>query len=97
MYSIFRVKKSESQKIDELYRDDLVSRQSIIKRDGISLELKDDDIYVLVEGSEEALKKAKEIASKFSTVLEGKEFEEIYRKFKAQDEKSLEGLGSIFG
>ncbi|MDP8011947.1 MAG: hypothetical protein ACP5F1_00950 [Thermoplasmata archaeon] len=97
MYSIFKVEKKDSQRVDELYKDDVVSRQSIIKRDGISLELKDDNIYVLVEGSEEAIKKAKQIASQFSKVLEGKELEDIYNRFKAQDEKSLEGMGSIFG
>ncbi len=97
MYAIFKVEKKDSAKIDELYTDDIVSRQSIIRRDGISLELKDDSFYVLVEGSEEGIKRAKEIASKFSKVLEGEELNSIYKKFKAQDDKSLEGLGSIFG
>jgi len=97
MYAIFKVEKKDSAKIDELYTDDIVSRQSIIRRDGISLELKDDSFYVLVEGSEEGIKRAREIASKFSKVLEGEELDAIYRKFKAQDDKSLEGFGSIFG
>lgn len=97
MYTILKVEKKDSGRIDELYKDDTVSRQSIIRRDGFSLELKDDSIYILVEGSEDAIKKAKEISSTFSKALEGKELEEVYKKFKAQDDKSLEGLGSIFG
>lgn len=97
MYTILKIEKKDSGRIDELYKDDTVSRQSIIRRDGISLELKDDSIYVLIDGSEEAIKKVKEIASTFSKTLERKELEEVYKRFKAQDDKSLEGLGSIFG
>lgn len=97
MYVVFKVEKKNVPKIDELFKDDIVSRQSIVRRDGISLELNDENLYVLVEGSEEGIKRAKEIASSFSTILEGKDLEEVYKRFKAQDDRSLEGLGSIFG
>jgi hypothetical protein len=69
MYIIIKVDKKKSSEIDELYRDDIVSRQSIIKREGISLDLKDDSIYILVEGSDEGINRAKEIAGKFGEIL----------------------------
>ncbi|MFP3317688.1 MAG: hypothetical protein RXP98_00675 [Thermoplasmata archaeon] len=97
MYIIIKVDKKKSSEIDELYKDDIVSRQSIIKREGISIDLKDDSIYILVEGSDEGINRAKEIAGKFGEILPKNEMEEIYKKFKAQDESSLEGMGSIFG
>lgn len=97
MYIVIKVDKKNSSRIDELYKEDLVSRQSIVRREGISLGLNDDFIYVLVEGSERGVEKAKEIASDFATIIPQKEMEEIYRRFKEQDESSLEGMGSIFG
>ncbi len=97
MYVIFKVDRVKSKEIDLLYKDDIVSRQSVIKREGQSLDLKEDSIYVLVEGSEEGIKRAKEIAEKFASIPEQKEMENIYKKFKEQDESSLEGMGSIFG
>ncbi|HEU12834.1 MAG: hypothetical protein ACP5G5_01145 [Thermoplasmata archaeon] len=97
MYIIIKVDRKDSNRIDELYRDDIVSRQSIIKREAISLDIKEDNIYVLVEGSNEGIERAKQIAEKFATILPQKEADNIYKKIKAQDESSLEGMGSIFG
>ncbi len=97
MYAVLKVNKKDQSGIDSLYKDDIVSRQSIIKREGISLNLDSDYIYVVIEGSEEGVKRALEIAESFSTKLDNKEMEQIYRKIKEQDENSLEGFGSIFG
>ena len=93
MYAVFKFPKG-AKEIDEIYKDDVVSRQTLIKRDGASLGL-ESAIYVVLEGSEESVKKAREIAGKYE--LSGKEAEEIYKKIKdAENEASL-GMGAIFG
>lgn len=97
MYTVLKVEKKNQARIDDLYKDDLVSRQTIIKREGVSLNLEPDYIYILIEGSEEAVKRAMEIGEKFSVKIEKNEIDSIYKKIKEQDESSLEGFGSIFG
>ncbi len=97
MYTILKIEKINSGCIDQIYRDDVVSRQSIIRREGIALGLKDEAVYVLIEGSEEGVKKAEEICKDKVSILKDNEREDIYRKFKELEDQSLEGMGSIFG
>ncbi len=93
MYVVFKFEKG-AKEIEELFKDDVVSRQTVIKKDGKSLDM-DDAIYVLVEGSEEGILRAREIAK--HNVLEGKESEEVYRKIKEAEDAASLGMGAIFG
>ncbi|MEF8880070.1 MAG: hypothetical protein V5A64_06750, partial [Candidatus Thermoplasmatota archaeon] len=61
-YVIFEVKTEDTSKIKKLSDDDLISRQSILTRDASSLGLEGDVSYLKVEGSEEGVKKAENIA-----------------------------------
>ncbi len=61
-YIIFEVKSENVGKINSLAKDDLVSRQSILTRDASSLDMNGDVSYVKIEGSDEGLKRAKELA-----------------------------------
>ncbi len=97
MYTILRIEKKETACIDQIYKDDVVSRQSITRREGVALGLNDDAIYVLIEGSEEGVKRAEDICRDRVKILVDKEKEEMYKKFRDLEENSLEGMGSIFG
>ncbi len=97
MYTVLKINKENSSKVDSFYQDDLVSRQTIIRRDNVSLGFKDEALYVIIEGSEEAIDRAINISKDFATVLSASDRETIYKKVKEQDESSLEGIGSIFG
>ncbi len=92
VYAIFRVKKEDKAKIDEKLKIDIISRQSITVRDGEGLGL-DDAVYVLIEGSEEAIEEAKK-AFDFAEIPEN--HGEIYKKFKAQEDDAASGMGLIF-
>ena len=92
MYVIFKVKKEDRARIDEKLRIDLISRQSITVRDGDGLGL-DDAVYVLIEGSEEAVELAKKEFD-FADIPDNSQ--EIYSKFKAQEEDAASGMGLIF-
>jgi hypothetical protein len=94
MYVVLKFK-GEDSKIREIYGDDLIGRQTLIKRDAKSLGMEGKDVYLLVEGSLEAVEKAKEMATDF--VLQGKEAEEIYKKIKESEEEASLGMGAIFG
>ena len=98
VYAIFEIKKEDSRKIDEVLKDDVVSRQSITTRDASSLDIDKDVVYVKIEGSEEGIKRAEELFKEFSAKkLDEKEAEEINKKMEAQDESAALGLGNVFG
>ena len=94
MYAVFKFGNTE-KKIEDIYNDELLSRQSIVKRDGKSLGLKDNSIYLIIEGSEEAIKKARKIAGE--NELKEEAAEGIYRKVKESEEEATLGMGAIFG
>lgn len=96
MYTIFEVEKEKAAKIADVLSDDLISRQTTVIRDGESLGLKDGITYVMIEGSEEALDKSKELFSK-EGIEEAEELEKAYKAIKEDEEKAASGMGTIFG
>ena len=97
MYRIFRVPAAQATQVDLVWKDDLVSRQSLTSRDAKSLGLPGDDRYVLVEGSDAGIARAKELLKGLAHALAGAEAERVYQRFRAQDEQAASGMGLIFG
>lgn len=96
-YVIFEVKSENAGKINELIKDDLVSRQSILTRDSSSLDLKGNFLYLKIEGNEEGLKRAKKLAKELNLKkLDGKKAKEIDEKIKEQEDSAASGIGMIF-
>jgi hypothetical protein len=96
-YIIFEVKKEDSGKINTVVKDDLVSRQSITTRDASSLDIKGESTYLKIEGSEDGLKRAKELAKELEfKQLGDKQSKEINEKISAQDDSAASGIGMIF-
>jgi len=96
-YAIFEIKKEDESAVEEIKKDDLVSRQSIWTRDAKSLGIEGDSVFLKIEGDEEAIKKAEEILGERAKKLEGEERERVNEKFIADEEKASEGMGFIFG
>lgn len=97
-YVIFEVKTENIAKINDLLKDDLVSRQSILTRDSSSLNIDKDVSYLKIEGSEDGVKKAEELAKEFEfKKLSVKEAEEINKKIEEQEDSAADGMGMIFG
>lgn len=94
MYAVFKFKR-EDARIRQIYGDDLIGRQTIIKRDAKSLGIEGNEIYILLEGSEEAIKRAREIAGEFE--IRGDEAENIRKRIKEAEEEASLGMGAIFG
>jgi hypothetical protein len=96
-YLIFEVKSDEIGKINKLIKDDLISRQSILTRDSSSLSLKGDFSYLKIEGSDEGLKRAEELAKELELKkLDEKKAKEINTKMEEQEESAASGMGMIF-
>jgi hypothetical protein len=97
-YVIFEVKSENISKINDLLKNDLVSRQSILTRDSSSLNIDKDVSYLKIEGSSEGIKKAKELAKEYEfKKLSAKEAEEINKKIEEQENSAADGMGMIFG
>lgn len=96
-YVIITVPNENKNKIKEVLRDDIVSRQSITTRDASALKIEKEVQYVLIEGEESALDRAKELFKDLGTVEEGQAAEDIYSKFKADEEGAAVGVGFLFG
>ena len=93
-YVIVRLKSDEKALEKSLLSEDIITRQSISIREGEALGKEGGVEYILVEGSEEAVMRVKEIAP--NNILEGKEAEEIYNKIKAEEENAVSGMGFVF-
>jgi hypothetical protein len=52
---------------------------------------------VVVEGSEPALARAGELLKGIAAPLQAAKAEDIYRRFRAQDDQAASGMGLIFG
>ena len=96
-YVIFEVKSDDVGKINNVIKDDLVSRQSILTRDSSSLGLEGDYSYLKIEGSEEGVKRAEELAKKQEfKKLDTKKAEEINKMIEEQEDSAASGMGMIF-
>jgi hypothetical protein len=96
-YAIFSVEKTQASKINKILKDDLISRQSISIRDASVLNIEKDVRYVLIEGSDDAIKKAEEMFSEVGKKEDDEEAKNIYDKIKSEEGDVASGVGMIFG
>ena len=96
-YIIFEVKSESIGKINQMLKDDLISRQSIITRDSNSLNIEGDVSFLKIEGSDEGLKRAEELAKEFEfEKLDEKKAKEVNQKIEEQEDSAADGMGMIF-
>ncbi len=97
VYVIFEVKSEDAGKINTVIKEDIVSRQSILTRDAGSLNIEGNALFLKIEGSEEGVKKAEELAKEqgFSK-LDEKKAEEVNKKIAEQEDSAASGMGMIF-
>jgi len=82
---------------NKVYSDELVSKQSIILRDASALGMKKQGYYMLIDGEDDAVKKAKENLKESAEELSGSEAEEAIQAIEKQESSAAEGFGAIFG
>jgi len=97
MYIVFEVPKEKARQADKALKDNIVSRQSIVVRDAKTLDVDKDVQFIMIEGSEEGIKKAKELFEEIGSVMPDAEGKNIYDKIKDQDDAAASGVGMLFG
>lgn len=97
VYVIFEIKTEDAGKINKVITEDIVSRQSILTRDSNSLGINDNVLYLKVEGSEQGVKKAEELAKEQGfKKLNDKKAKKINEKIAEQEDSAASGMGMIF-
>jgi hypothetical protein len=95
-WTLHSVPSAKRGELDAVLTDDVLSRQSQKVRDAKAVGGPTDAIYVLLEGSAEAMKRADELLSSVGSKLPAAEAETLYRKFKDEEESASAGMGLFF-
>ena len=96
MQEVFVVKEADKSKAEDLLRkDDIVGRQSITIRLASSMNLEKEGYFIIINGSEESIKRAGELIGSFAKKYEKKE--KVLEKIREEEDSAAEGLGAILG
>jgi len=96
MRHVFFVKKeNKSRAEDALKKDDRVSRQSIVLRECVAMGFKDDGYFIIIDSSDEAMKKAEELLHGLAEKY--KHAKDVLKRFDESEQDAAEGLGMILG
>jgi hypothetical protein len=93
LYAVPTTKRGE---LDQALQDDQLSRQSQKLRDAAPLGGTAGELYVLLEGSAEALGRGDALVGPLGRKLGGAEAEALYRRLKDEDEAASAGMGLFF-
>jgi len=99
VHAVYKVPKANAGRLPEVFADDTVSRQSITTRDADSLGIRDNCIFVLVEGSDAGVKRATEV---FASLKVGEPANDhtsdlVRQKIKDEEDAAAGGMGMVFG
>ncbi|MCI4337202.1 MAG: hypothetical protein L3K17_08460 [Thermoplasmata archaeon] len=95
-WTLFSVPSPKKGELDEVLRDDRLSRQSQKVRDAPSAGGPAGTLYVLIEGGAEAITHADTLLSSVGTKLPAAEAETLYRRLKEEEENASTGMGLFF-
>lgn len=96
MKEVFLVSaENKSKAEDALKKDDVISRGSIVIREAGSLGIKKDGYFIILDVSEEAMKKAEELLKELAEKYDKKD--EVLSKIQEQEDSAIQGFGNILG
>ncbi|HEV2428903.1 MAG TPA: hypothetical protein VGV64_03530 [Thermoplasmata archaeon] len=96
MSALFVVPSTKRAELDHALADDLVGRQSHKVREAASLGGPAGQLYVMVAGTPEGVRRAEELLESVGTRLPKQDAEELERKFREEDEAASAGMGLVF-
>lgn len=93
LYAIPSTKRTE---LDAILQEDRIARQSQKIRDATTLGGKAGELFVRIEGSDEAIRAAEELLAKIGTKLPPAEAERVLARLKEEDDSASAGMGLFF-
>jgi uncharacterized protein YaaR (DUF327 family) len=93
------VKKENVNKAEEKLKMDfnIAAKQSITVRDAKSLEINKEGSFFLISGTEDGIKKCKDLIKEFIEEINEKELNKAKERIKEEEEKAAEAFGGILG
>jgi len=95
-WTLFEVPQSRRTELDELLKDDQISRQSHKLRDAATFGRPSGALLVLIEGAAEAVALAEQRLQKVGTALPKADAERVYRALRDEDDSASAGMGLFF-
>jgi hypothetical protein len=95
-WTLFSVPNEKRAALDEVLKDDVVSRQSQKLRDGPGVGGPAATTIVLVEGSADGVRRTEELLATVGSRLSGGDAEQLYRRLKEEEETASAGMGLFF-
>ena len=94
MRTVFLVTGENKVKAENILRkDDVVARQSIAYRQCLSLGVKEDGFFIIIDGADNAIQKARELLKDLATEYKNKDA--VLKAYDEQEEQASEGFGFI--
>lgn len=90
----YRVFETDDETANAISEDDLVSRQTVVVKDGTPWDI--DAKVVMVDGAEEALDRAEEIVEEHGGSV-SENADEIKADIDAEEDNAAAGVGAVFG
>ncbi len=97
VFQVYLLPSGRASILNDLRSDDLIGRQSLVTRDASVFGGKEGGIYLMIEGSPEAIKKAEGMFPDDLKPVPNEDAQKIQQKIKEEDEKADEGMGFLFG
>lgn len=95
-WTLFTVATTRRTDLEEVLREDVVSRQSQKVRDAASVGGPSGETYVLVEGSEDGVRHAEKLLATVGTKVATAQAEPLYQRFKEEEDQASSGMGLFF-
>jgi hypothetical protein len=95
-WTLYRVPTQRKTELDQALADDRVSRQSHKIRDAATVGGPSGELYVLIEGSEDAVRQADDLLGKIGTKVPAADGEKLRQQFKDEDDSAAAGMGLFF-
>jgi hypothetical protein len=98
-HAVYKIPKANVGRLQEVFADDTVSRQSITTRDADTLGIRDNCMFVLIEGSEGGVKRATEVFTtlKVGELANAHTSDLVRQKIKDEEDAAAGGMGMVFG
>ncbi|MCI4353060.1 MAG: hypothetical protein L3K14_06700 [Thermoplasmata archaeon] len=95
-WTIFQLPNDRRAQLDEALRDEVVARQSHKLRDAATLGGPSGHLFILIDGSVEAVARAETLLQEIGTKLPAKEGEALRTRLQEEDEAASVGMGLFF-
>jgi hypothetical protein len=95
-WTLYLVPTAKRTELDEVLKDDQLSRQSQKIRDAATAGGPSGELYVLLEGGADAMKHADTLIGPVGKKLAGADGEAVYKKLKDEEDAASAGMGLFF-